>query len=105
MAGPQTPRWKWTEVPGFCDPLRAQFPHFDPSDLDLVRWEIMDRVLLDPLLGSNPVFERDGAERYVRLYPSPGLTYLPPLIVAFRIDRLPSTGASGEVTGIIAYAE
>jgi hypothetical protein len=83
---------------------------FDLSALDLIRWEIAETVLLDPMEGSNPVYD-EGPERYIRSYEAPSLTRLAPVVVVFRIDRFPVSAddgtllAPGEVTGLLAYPE
>jgi hypothetical protein len=93
--------WKWTEMPQFstdCEEL--------PGDASFIHWVITEAILARPLQGSKPLFPHGDPShnmwvRYFKTIEAPGLGYVWPRIVVFRVEPEPEKeGEPRELTGL-----
>ena len=104
--------WKWTELSRFADDCRRicaasglSYEH----DFDLIRWAVIEEnICRNPLAGQthlDPRFDNDERRRVFRTVHAPGVTNVPPILVAYRVVRYPEFGRPGVIEGREAWLE
>jgi hypothetical protein len=105
----ETRMWNWVELPRFatfCKRICEELGLSYEDEFDLVRWAITENVCRNPLKAPlDPRFTSNDRRLVFRTVDAPALTKLPPLLVAFEVERYPEFGQQGIIVGREVWIE